>query len=43
MREYVGFTPSGRGVRVVAGRVDEVVAGGGGEKGGGESGSFDYH
>ena len=32
-KEYVGFTPSGRGVKVTAGRVDEMF----GSKGEGES------
>jgi hypothetical protein len=34
-KEFVGFTPSGRGIKVTAGRVDEVFGG----KGDGESGS----
>lgn len=32
-KEYVGFTPSGKGVKVTAGRVDEIF----GSKGDGES------
>jgi len=32
-KEFVGFTPSGRGVKVTAGRVDEIF----GSKGDGES------